>query len=226
MTALNHETRAGYHILFPENLNEDEVDGLIPLVEKLLMEKQQDVVLSLALIDSVFSVHLTAFIQLYKLLKNFRLKFILVDLSPAVLNVLQMTHLENLLSLYLSVDDFTEELEQRQVPEISDMSDLSFKYQIQQEDDFVVVQCEGHMTASEELFALKKELEQDHTIILDLKRIGYMDNHALIVIGGLASQANVTIRKASNVIIELLELNQLLHRVVIEEDDLEGNLDS
>jgi hypothetical protein len=56
------EVKEGYSLIIPESLESAILEKLPSEIEQLLIEKKQDVVLSLRNVDTVFSVHLTVFV--------------------------------------------------------------------------------------------------------------------------------------------------------------------
>lgn len=207
------EIRDGYTFFAPDELDPTALDGLPAYVEGLLMQKKQDLVLSLAKVDTVFSMHLTAFVQLYRLLKGFNQKFIIVDISPAVLNVMQMTQLESLLPLFLTLQDYLDSVQKKPVEEGTGSSELGFEYTCHPEGERVRVECKGYMAFGEKVRHLQNEISRYSRITLDLGGVGYIDTRVLILIGDLAGRHSVEIKGASNVIRELFQQHRLQGRV-------------
>ncbi|GEM_PF-3241715 len=212
---LTARIQEGFTIVTPSQLGPAELDHLPAYVENLLLQQNQEVVLSLASIETVFSSHLTAFVQVYRLLKSFHLRFVVVDISPAVLNVMQMTQLDSLLPLFLSLDDY---LESRK-PNKSDPQNpsvagkLDFQYLTSKEGETLVVTCNGYMSFGPKVRDMQKELDHAHHVALDLSAVGYMDTRVLILVADLARHKSVEIRGASNVLRELFEEHRLDDKV-------------
>lgn len=209
--AYQAEIREGYTFFAPAELDPAALDGLPAYVEGLLMQKKQDLVLSLVHIDTVFSMHLTAFVQLYRLLKSFNQRFIIVDISPAVLNVMQMTQLESLLPLFLTHQDFLDSLQKKSAD--APAGDAAFDYVLQAEGDRVTVFCKGYMAFGERVRHLQTELASFARITLDLAGVGFVDTRVLLLIGDLASRHAIEVRGASNVIRELFQQHRLQSKV-------------
>lgn len=208
------EIRDGYTFFAPEELDPTALDALPGFVEGLLTTRKQDLVLSLRQIDTVFSMHLTAFVQLYRLLKGFNQRFIIVDISPAVLNVLQMTQLESLLPLYLTLDGYLESVQKKSSSEGMAPSEVGFEYKCLPEGDRVRVECKGYMAFGEKIRLLQGEVSRYPKILFDLSAVGYVDTRVLILIGDLASRHTVEVKGASDVIRELFQQHRLQGRVV------------
>lgn len=206
------DVRDGYTFFAPAELDPTALDGLPAFVENLLMQKKQDLVLSLAHIDTVFSMHLTAFVQLYRLLKGFNQRFIIVDISPAVLNVMQMTQLESLLPLFLTLQDYLDSV-QKKAPDDSTAAELGFEYKCSVDGERIRVECKGYMAFGEKIRHLQSEVGRYSRILFDLSGVGYVDTRVLILIGDLASHHTVEIVGASNVIRELFQQHRLQGRV-------------
>lgn len=211
--AYQAEIREGYTFFAPAELDPAALDGLPAYVEGLLMQKKQDLVLSLAHIDTVFSMHLTAFVQLYRLLKSFNQRFIIVDISPAVLNVMQMTQLESLLPLFLTHQDFMDSLQKKSPSDSLPAGEAAFDYALQAEGERVTVLCKGYMAFGERVRHLQTELAPFARITLDLAGVGFVDTRVLLLIGDLASRHAIEVRGASNVIRELFQQHRLQSKV-------------
>lgn len=205
-----------YTLVTPTVLGPSELDHLPAFVEDLLLQKKQDVVMSLANIDTVFSSHLTAFVQVYRLLKSFNLRFMIADISPAVLNVMQMTQLDSLLPLFLSLEDYTASLGSQSKSETT--GSLDFKYSIQDKGASIEVKCNGYMAFGDQVRKMQSEISGKQSVVIDLAEVGYMDTRVLIMIADLASKSKVSVQGASNVIRELFEQHRLQGKVTFIEE--------
>ena len=209
---LPFEICESFTLVTPKNLGPNELDHLATFVEGLLLEKKQDLVLSLANVDTVFSSHLTAFVQVYRLMKSFNLRFIIADISPAVLNVLQMTQLDSLLPLYLSIQDYKDANVLKHEEDAAAPA-LDFSYSLLEKEGLVKVLCKGYMAFGENVRKLQAELLGKPNILLDLSQVGYMDTRVLIMIADLTSRSKIEIAGASNVIRELFEQHRIQSKV-------------
>jgi len=208
---LSFEISEGYTLVRPKQLGPSELDHLPTYVESVLLERKQDVVLSLENVETVFSSHLTALVQIYRLLKSFNLKFIITDISPAVLNVMQMTQLDSLLPLFLCLQDFKDALKSRGTTAPSGALDFSFV--IEDKGSKCVVTCKGYMAFGDRVRQLQAQLEGKHQVELDLSAVGYMDTRVLIMISDLATRMTFVVRGASNVVRELFEQHRMQGKV-------------
>ena len=208
---LQFEFFDSYTLITPKALGPLELDHLPAFVEDLLLQKKQDVVMILGSIDTVFSSHLTAFVQVYRLLKSFNLRFIIVDISPAVLNVMQMTQLDSLLPLFLTLEDFRSAQQSQAKPEMKGR--LDFSYVLTPVADGIVVKCLGYMAFGDQVRKLQSEISSKPKLTLDISEVGYMDTRVLIMISDLASKSTVEIQGASNVIRELFDQHRLQAKV-------------
>jgi len=211
------EVRDGYTFFIPEELDPAALDSLPSYIEGLLMQKKQDLVLSLAHIHTVFSMHLTAFVQLYRLLKGFNQRFIIVDISPSVLNVMQMTQLESLLPLFLTLQDYLDSIQKKSSEDAQPTAELGFEYSLSPEGERVVVTCQGYMAFGEKIRSLQGEVEKYKRILFDFSGVGYVDTRVLILIGDLASRHTIEVRSASNVIRELFQQHRLQSKVSFQD---------
>ncbi|NLB63952.1 MAG: STAS domain-containing protein [Fibrobacter sp.] len=207
------QIKENYTLLQPKTLGPEEIDYLPAQVKDVLVSKKQNIIFSLKYIDTIFSSHLTTFVQIYRLLQSFNLQLIITDLSPAVLNVLQMTQLDSLLALHLTLQDFEDSLAQENKVE-SKSKDLDFSYEIKEEGGKASVICEGYMAFGQKIRSLQKELKDCSKISFDLTKVGYMDTRVLIMLSSLANQTEVEIVGASNVIVELFEQHRLKDKII------------
>lgn len=213
---LQFEISEGYTIVTPKVFGPAELDHLPSFVEDLLLQKKQDVVLSLVEVQTVFSSHLTAFVQVYRLLKSFNLRLIIVDISPAVLNVLQMTQLDSLLSLFLTLQDFKDFISSKSCSS-QNGKELDFVFIVDQKDDVTVAKCKGYMAFGESVRQLQAALADKSKVRLELGDVGYMDTRVLIMISDLTTKSEVEIVGASAVIRELFEQHRLIAKVTFTE---------
>ncbi len=213
MEGLGYSDVATYHCFTPEDLPEGLVDDVYVAVEKILMKEQKNVVFDLIHIDSIFSQHLTMFLKVYKLLESFKLQFILVGISPAVLNVIQMTQLDGYLKLFMSREEYEGRLQETEKPS----RELSFSYTVKsQDDDTQVVSFNGFVTHCTNFKTCINELKASQ-IIFDFEGVGFVDAESLIAIASLNQQHTVYIKNPSKAIVELLEEKDVLDQFLIEE---------
>lgn len=213
---LQFEIFDGFSLVTPKLLGPGELDRLPAFVEDLLLQKKQDVVLSLVHIQTVFSSHLTAFVQVYRLMKSFNLRLIVVDISPAVLNVLQMTQLDSLLPLFLSIQDYKDSLGTVAGASPKE-SHLDFTFTIQESDGVAVARCKGYMAFGDSVRDLQSALNGHPKIRLDLSAVGYMDTRVLIMVADFANKAELEVVGASAVIRELFEQHRLLGKINLQD---------
>jgi anti-anti-sigma factor len=210
------DIRDGYTLLSPKDLDPSVLDGLLACAEKLLKEKKQDLVLSLEHIDTVFSTHLTAFVQLYRMLKNNNQRFIMVNISAPILNVMQMTQLESLFPIYLTLQDYLASVQKTESETAK--NEMDFTYQINPNGDRAVAVCKGYIAFGDKIRKMQIELQKYTEIILDLSDTGYMDTQALALIGEFATGHKIVIRGASSAIRELFRQHHLQGKISYEED--------
>lgn len=213
------ESYPNYSIITPESLPVDNANELLVEVEKILFQKHQHIVLSLKEIESLFSVQLSSIIQVYKLLQEFQLKLVLCDLSYGIVNVLEMTQMTNLMSLYIERSDFETEADQltltQEVPEL--------EYQIDHQNmaDESVYSIKGFLTAGPKLRKLEAIIDDPLKPVLELSKLGFIDKTALIYLSNLAKKRKLKIQGASTFIEELLEEEGLYDLFEIEDDFIE-----
>lgn len=207
MSEVQYEDKGNYHLLVPKVLSENELEALQPQVEKLLIDAQKNVVLSLQNIDTIFSIHLTAFIQLYKLLKSFNLSFVLVDISPSVLNVMQMTHLENLLSIYICLDDYEDSVDGSEGSS-GKTAPLPFEYS----EEEGLYHCSGHMAYGTDVRKLFSLVEGRKEIRFEMSQVGYVEGKVLELI----AENQITLVNPGSVILEIIHELEYDSKIKIE----------
>ncbi len=213
MEGLGYSDISSYHCFTPEELPEGLVDDVYVSVEKILMKDQKNVVFDLVHIDSIFSQHLTMFLKVYKLLESFKLQFVLVGVSPAVLNVIQMTQLDGYLKLFMSREEYEERLQETEKPS----RELSFSYSIKTKDnDTQVVSFKGFVTHCANFNSCLEELNASQ-VVFDFAGVGFVDAESLIAMAGLNKQHTVYIKNPSKAVVELLEEKDVLDQFLIEE---------
>lgn len=205
---LEFQIKDAYTIVVPRELGSAVLDVLPARVESLLMERKQDLVLSLRHVETVFSIHLTAFVQIYKLLKSFNLRFIIVDISPAVLNVMQMTQLESLLPLYLTLEDYEESLQNVRT-ENYDAREISFDYTAKREGAILLVECRGYMAFGPKIREMQDLVQGEGHAVLDFSGVGYIETRVLILLADLAHHVRLDVRGISVVLRELFDQHRL-----------------
>ncbi|MGL1933944.1 MAG: hypothetical protein OCD01_02950 [Fibrobacterales bacterium] len=212
MDVLGYSNRETYHCFTPGELRESLVDEIYLFVEKKMMQEQKDVVFDLQNIESIFSQHLTMFLKLFKLLDSFDLQFVLVGMTPAVLNVLQMTQLDGYLRLCMSCEEY-EGLEQN----ARSQSGISFSCRISENNaGEQIIKLEGFVSRTEQFNHCLKKLKPGK-VILDFEHVGFIDAESLIVISAMRKGHEVYIKNPSKAIIELLEEKDILDHFLIEE---------
>ena len=204
-----------YHYICPEQgINEDQVDYLYTTIEKLLMVNRVHVVLDLKNVNTIFSLHLTLFVKLFKLLKSCKMNFALVGLSSEVVNVLEMTQLDDYLDLYIDVEEFKEHLKVTG-DKLNAHQDLSFDYSLNKDGDTLKISFTGFITSNDKLEELKKHVQGENKLTIDLSNSGFIDTKALIWLSDLTQGKAICIRNPSNAIFQLLEENNLVEKFEI-----------
>lgn len=214
---LNYDVFEHYTLIKSDNLDVDKLEVLIPLVNKILSEKKQDIVLSLKGVDYLYSMHLTIFVQLYKLLKSFNSKFIIVDLSSAVLNLMQTTQLENLLQIHLTLQAYEEVATQKKKLSKTnqDKTNESSTFSFVLKEQSNVIECKGFMNFGPVIFKLQETIIANPNCIVDFREVGYIETRCLILFSELADSAVFKIRGVSEILEELFEQHHLLEKFKI-----------
>jgi anti-anti-sigma factor len=219
MIELRQESFGNYSLITPTSLPTDNASELLLEVEKILFKKHQHIVISLKHVESLFSVQLSSIIQVYKILQEFNLRLILCDLSYGIVNVLEMTQMTNLMTLYISRDDFEGEASglvlDAEVPQLEFLLD----HQVTPEES--VFYIKGFLVSGPKLQELKVMVDAPLKPVLDLSRLGFIDKTALIFLSELAKQRKIKIRGATSLIEELLEEEGLYELFEFDDDFIE-----
>ena len=213
MDELKYVDYKQYHCFIPSELPEGSVDDVYMFIEKKLMHEQKDVVINLEYIESIFSQHLTMFLKVYKLLESFKLSFVIVGMSPAVLNVIQMTQLDGYLKLYMTREEYEESLGVTS----HSVKAMSFSCEILKGSEGAqIVEFEGFVSHTPQLDSCLSKLEGEN-VIFDFQKVGFIDAGALIALTSIKDRHKLFIKNPSKAIVELLEEKDVLDLFLIEE---------
>jgi anti-anti-sigma factor len=210
------EKHESYTLFTPTDLDSPEFRDLPSLVSDILLESKRDIVLSLAHIDTVLSSHLSVLVQLYQLLQARKQRFVVVEACEAITDILEMTQLTTLLTVFPSLDDYLRGLPPEQ--QTTGPAKLDFSWRtLLSEDDSIVVSCSGYVVHGSKMQALKDTLIKMHDITFDLTGTSYIDMQSLLWLGELAGMRRVTVRGAGAAIKELFLQNGLQGKVIYED---------
>ncbi|MGL1901417.1 MAG: STAS domain-containing protein [Fibrobacterales bacterium] len=212
MDVLGYSNKEKYHCFTPEELRESIIDEIYLFVEKKMMQEQKDVVFDLQHIESIFSQHLTMFLKLFKLLDSFDLQFVLVGMTPAVLNVIQMTQLDGYLRLCMNCEEY-EGLAQND----RNKGGVSFSCRVSENSiGEQIMNLDGFVSRTEQFNHCLKKLKPGK-VVLDFEHVGFIDAESLIAISAMRNEHDIYIKNPSKAIIELLEEKDILDHFLIEE---------
>ena len=213
--SIDIETNKEYYLITPDKLNTENLDALDVLVNKKLMESGKNIVLSFAKVETIFSIHLSNIIKLFKKLKGLNLKLILIDISHPILNVLQMTRMETILPIYITFDDFLDSGEE--LGAFSKENGLHFEYQIAKKKKVFQVSLEGFLVHNEPFKEMLKEVTGDCLLQLDFNELAFVEWDALEVLVEMTETRRIAIDGASPLVVEFLEEKGVAEKFLLEE---------
>jgi anti-anti-sigma factor len=212
--SIDIEVKESYYLITPNELNSENLDTLDILVNKKLMESGKNIVLSFAKVETIFSIHLSNIIKLFKKLKNLNLKLILTDISLPVLNVLQMTKMETLLPIYITFDDFKASKEELLTS--SKENGLRFEYRIANANGAVQISLEGFLVNNRLFKDMLKQIAGDSLLHLDFNKLAFAEWDTLEVLVEMTKTRRIAIGGASPLVIEFLEDKGIAEKFVLE----------
>jgi anti-anti-sigma factor len=213
--SIDIEVKQSYYLITPNELNSENLDTLDILVNKKLMESGKNIVLSFANVETIFSIHLSNIIKLFKKLKNLNLKLILTDISLPVLNVLQMTRMETLLPIYITFDDFKASGEELLTS--SQGNELRFEYHIANANGVFQISLEGFLVNNGLFKDMLKRIAGDFLLHLDFNMLAFAEWDALEVLVEMTKTRRIVIEGASPLVIEFLEDKGVAEKFVLED---------
>ena len=179
------------------------------------MESSKNIVLSFAKVETIFSIHLSNIIKLFKKLKKLNLKLILTDISIPVLNVLQMTRMDTLLPLYITFDDFMASGEE--LLTFSKENGLRFEYRIGDKNGVEHVFLEGFLVNNALFKDMLKQISGDCLLHLNFNELAFVEWDALEVLVEMTKTRRIAIEGASPLVIEFLEDKEVAEKFVLED---------
>jgi anti-anti-sigma factor len=181
-------------------------------IEEVLKVKKQDVLLSLASVGVLYSSHLAILVRIHQTMSKNDLRFALSDISPEVKNLLQITQLDSIFSIYETQDNFEDSLKaaESKQPEVK----ANFEWQIlkNSEEDATII-CKGDMIAGEQLKELQKNILDFFNITFDFSELQSMDFASIAFLEKLTYRNSISIIGANENIIKLFRERITLQKI-------------
>jgi anti-anti-sigma factor len=208
------EDKGKYYQIIGFDLETEDFHDIFAKIEETLKEKKQDVLLSLASVGVLYSSHLAILVRIHQIMTKNNLRFVLSDISPEVKNLLQITQLDSIFSIYETLDSFKDSLKATESKQSESKSKASFEWQIlkNSEEDATII-CKGDMFAGEQLNELQKNILDFFSIAFNFSELQSMDSISIAFIEKLTYRSSISITGANESIIELFRERDLLQKI-------------
>jgi anti-anti-sigma factor len=205
------EDKDGYYqINF--DLETEDFHEIFLKIEEVIKEKKQDMLLSLASVGVLYSSHLATLVRIHQIMHKNNLRFALSNVSPEIKNLLQITQLDSIFSIYETLDSFKDSL--RAAEDRNAKSEVNFEWQIfkNNKDDAMII-CKGNMIACEQLDELQKNILSFFSITFDFSELQSMDSVSIAFLEKLAYRHSLSIIGANDKLIELFRKRAIYEKV-------------
>lgn len=205
------EDKGGYYQISLD-LETEDFHEIFMKIEDAIKQKKQDMLLSLAPVGVLYSSHLATLVRIHQIMHKNNLRFVLSDVSPEIKNLLQITQLDSIFSIYETLDDFKASL--KAAEDKNAKSEVNFEWQIlkNSKDDAVIV-CKGNMVASEQLDELQKNILDFLSITFDFSELQSMDSVSIVFLEKLAYRHSLSIKGANDKLIELFQKRAICEKI-------------
>jgi anti-anti-sigma factor len=192
--------KGGFHQITDFDFEAEDFHYIFSKIENAIKAKRQDVLLSLASVGVLYSSHLAIFVRIHQMMYKNNLRFVISDISQEIRNLLQITQLDSIFSIYETFDDFKNSLK---ISEEEQKSDLNFEWQIikNNEDDVKII-CKGNMFAGKQLDELQKSILDFFSITFDFSALQSMDSASIEFLGRIADKHTVSVIGANKELVE------------------------
>jgi anti-anti-sigma factor len=195
------EDKGGYYQIMGFDFEADDFHDTFLKIENALKIKKQDVLLSLATVGVLYSSHLAVFVRIHQMLHRNNLHFVISDVSTEIRNLLQITQLDSIFSIYKTSNDFRESL--KIAEDKSQQLEQNFEWQLEKNDDESVnVVCKGNMLAGKQLDELQKSVLDFFSIVFDFSGLQSIDSAAITFLDRIADKHSISIKGASEELVE------------------------
>jgi len=195
------EDKGGYYQIVGFDFEVGDFHNIFAKIESALKAKKQDVLLSLAPVGVLYSSHLAIFVRIHQMMHRNNLHFIISDVSPEIMNLLQITQLDSIFSIYKTSEDFKNSLKSAENGPSN--SAQGFEWQLKKNDnESADVICKGNMVAGEQLDELQKSVLDFFSINFDFSDLQTMDSAAITFLDRIADKHSISIKGASEQLVE------------------------
>jgi len=207
------EDKESYYQISNFDSENEDFNSIFLKIDQALKEKMQDVVFSLASVRVLYSSHLAVFVRINQVLRKNDLHFVLVDISPEIKNLLQITQLNSIFPVFDTMEDFQKSLTESSK---SKNRKASFEWQIVKDsDDSANVMCKGNMVSGESLDELRKSIVEFYNISFDFSKLISMDQESLSFLDTLSVKHSIQIVGANEELLEQLHQKRISEKVKI-----------
>jgi len=205
------EDKGGYYQINFDLETEDFHDVFVK-IEEVIKQKRQDMLLSLASIGVLYSSHLATLVRIHQIMHKNNLRFVLSEVSPEIKNLLQITQLDSIFSIYETLDDFKESL--KAAEDKLAKAEVNFEWQILKNNkDEAKIICKGNMVAGEQLDELQKNILDFFNITFDFSELQSMDSVSVGFLEKLTYRHSISIMGASDKLVELFHKRAIYEKV-------------
>ncbi|MDR2732397.1 MAG: STAS domain-containing protein [Fibromonadaceae bacterium] len=208
MMECNIEDKGGYYQIVNFDFEAEDFHSIFAKIEEALKIKKQDMLLSLASIGVLYSSHLAIFVRIHQTLHRNNLNFIISDISPEIKNLLQITQLDSIFSIYKTEDDFRNSLKAQ---EERHNSISNFEWQIEKKnEDTANIICKGNMFTGKQLDELQKNILNFFNITFDFSDLQSMDSASIAFFDRITGKHAISVVGAKEELVNLFREN-LIH---------------
>jgi anti-anti-sigma factor len=201
MAECSIEDKGGYYQIIGFDFEVGDFHNIFSKIESALKAKKQDVLLSLAPVGVLYSSHLAIFVRIHQMMHRNNLHFIISDVSPEIMNLLQITQLDSIFSIYKTSADFKNSLKGAE-NELSNSAE-SFEWKLKKNDnESADIICKGNMLAGEQLNELQKSISDFFSLTFDFSNLQSMDSAAITFLDLIADKRSISIKGASEELVE------------------------
>jgi len=205
------EDKDGYYQINFDLETEDFHDVFVK-IEEVIKQKRQDMLLSLASIGVLYSSHLATLVRIHQIMHKNNLRFVLSEVSPEIKNLLQITQLDSIFSIYETLDDFKNSL--KAAEDKLAKSEVNFEWQIlKNSNEDAKIICKGNMVAGEQLDELQKNILDFLNITFDFSELQSMDSISVGFLEKLTYRHSISIMGANDKLIELFRKRAIYEKV-------------
>ncbi|GBU24101.1 hypothetical protein R83H12_00727 [Fibrobacteria bacterium R8-3-H12] len=195
------EDKGGYYQIEGFDFEVGDFHNIFTKIEGALKVKKQDVLLSLEPVGVLYSSHLAIFVRIHQMMHKNNLHFIISDVSPEIMNLLQITQLDSIFSIYKTSEDFKNSLKST-ANELNHL-EQSFEWQLKKiDDESANITCKGNMIAGEQLEELQKSILDFFSITFDFSDLQSMDSAAITFLDRIADKHSISIKGAGEHLVE------------------------